>query len=175
MSPRFGSREAPSRLARSAGQVESPGTAEEGALLYFAYDANMEPTRLGAVAPGARFCFIAHLPEWRLHFPIPNGDGGLPSVRPQSGNTVWGAVFAMEEPELKALNARQAKEGRVAKTAQAMDREGHRHQVVVHVCESANGELHPDPFCLRAMVAGSRHWHLPAGWTASLEEHLGEV
>ena len=134
----------------------------------------MEPSRLGEVAPGAQFCFIAHLPEWRLHFPIPNGDGGLPSVKPQSGNTVWGAVFSMEEPELTALNARQAKEGRVAKTTQAMDREGHRHQVVVHVCETANGEFHPAASYLHLMVAGSRHWRLPAGWTASLEEHLAD-
>ena len=148
---------------------------EGGALLYFAYDAHMEPNRLRQVAPGATFCFIAHLPEWRLHFPICNGDGGLPSVKPQSGNTVWGAVFKMEQDDLTMLNADQAKEGRVATTTQAMDREGHRHQVVVHVCQSANGEYRPEPAYINLMVAGGRHWHLPAGWVASLEEHLAEA
>ncbi|MBM3696675.1 MAG: gamma-glutamylcyclotransferase [Actinobacteria bacterium] len=135
----------------------------------------MDPGRLQQAAPGARFCFIAHLPEWRLHFPIANGDGGLPSVKPQSGNTVWGAVFEVGQPDLRHLNARQAEEGRVAKTAQAMDREGHRHQVVVHVCESPNGEHRPEPGYLSLMVAGGRHWHLPAGWVASLEEHLADA
>jgi hypothetical protein len=144
-------------------------------LLYFAYDAHMEPSRLRHVAPGAQFCFIAHLPEWRLHFPIRNGDGGLPSVRPQSGNTVWGAVFQMEQGDLTKLNAHQAEEGRVATTAQAMDREGHRHHVVVHVCESNNSEYRPEPAYINLMVAGGRHWRLPAGWVASLEEHLAEA
>ena len=134
----------------------------------------MEPSRLGAVAPGAEFRFIAHLPEWRLHFPIANGDGGLPSVKPQGGNTVWGAVFSIDERSLAKLNAREAKEGRVARTTQAMDREGHRHEVLVHVCKSPDGEHAPCQQYLRLMVAGSRHWHLPAGWTANLEEQLSE-
>ena len=166
---------APGRRGPSPAAVQLPGTVRGGALLYFAYDAHMDPSRLGQVAPGAQFCFIAHLPEWRLHFPICNGGGGLPSVKPQSGNTVWGAVFSLEDGDLSQLNAHQAKEGRVAKTAQAMDREGHRHPVVVHVCESANGEYRPERTYLNLMVAGGRHWHLPAGWVASLEEHLAEA
>ncbi len=135
----------------------------------------MEPSRLARVAPGARFAFIAHLPEWRLHFPIRNGEGGLPSVRPQSGNTVWGVVFAVEPPDLEALHASQAAEGRVPQTAQAMDREGHRHQVVVHVSPSPNGEFRPAQPHLEAMLSGSRHWKLPAGWVASLEEQIDSV
>jgi hypothetical protein len=132
----------------------------------------MEPSRLSAAAPGAEFRFIAHLPEWRLHFPIPNGDGGLPSVKPQSGNCVWGAVFQVDNRSLAKLNSRHAEEGRVAQNAQAMDREGRRHQVVVYVCEHPDGEHPPARSYLETMVAGSRHWHLPAGWVAGLEEHL---
>ena len=132
----------------------------------------MNPSRIARVAPGADFRFIAHLPEWRLHFPIPNGDGGLPSVRPESGNTVWGAVFSIGSGDLDSLNDHQEIEGRDPCIAQAMDREGHRHEVVVHVCTSENGEFRPEPSCLEQMVIGGRHWKLPAGWVASLEEHL---
>jgi hypothetical protein len=136
----------------------------------------MEPSRIAEVAPSAEFRFIAHLPEWRLHFPIPNGDGGLPSVTPASGNTVWGAVFALASGELESLDALQADEGRTAQAAQAMDREGRRHDVVVHVCaHESNGEYRPEPTYLEMMVAGSRHWKLPAGWVASLEEHLEDL
>ena len=42
-------------------------------MLYFAYDANIAPTRLGALAPGADFRFIAHLPEWKMEYTIRNG------------------------------------------------------------------------------------------------------
>ena len=124
------------------------------------------------MAPDAEFRFIAHLPEWRLTFSIPNGDGGLPSVHPEAGNAVWGAVFSIADGELDAVNDREAGEGRAPLTAHAMDREGRRHEVVVHVGESPNGEFQPEPSCLEQMVAGGRHWQLPAGWVANLEEHL---
>jgi len=147
-------------------------TVSGGPLLYFAYNANIEPNRLSEIAPGAEFRFIAHLPEWRLHFPIPNGDGGLPSVYPESGNTVWGAVFDVPNGDLAGLHAQEAEEGREPKEVQAMDREGRRHKVLVHVCDATDGDIPPARSYLQLMVAGGRHWHLPAGWVASLEEHL---
>jgi cation transport regulator ChaC len=161
-----------SRRPRRRRTLQSCGTVRGGALLYFAYDANIEPSRLAEVAPEAEFRFIAHLPEWRLTFPIPNGDGGLPSVHPEAGNAVWGAVFSIGSRELAAVNDREADEGRTPRTAHAMDREGRRHEVVVHVSESENGEYMPEPSYLGLMVAGGRHWNLPAGWVANLEEYL---
>jgi hypothetical protein len=86
---------------------------------------------------------------------------------------VWGAVFSVPEEELAGLNAQEQEEGRVPTTTQAMDREGRRHDVLVHVCSTeVNGEFNPERPYLEAMVAGSRHWKLPAGWVANLEEHL---
>ncbi len=110
-----------------------------------------------------------------MHFPIPNGDGGLPSVYPEAGNTVWGAVFEIPRSGLDALHDHEAAEGRTPVEAQAMDREGRRHKVLVHVCEHPNGDIPPAPGYLQLMVAGGRHWRLPAGWVASLEEHLEDV
>lgn len=142
-------------------------------LLYFAYSASIEPAHLAEVAPGAEFQFIAHLPEWILEWPIQNGSGGLPSVRPLPGNTVWGAVFSLEKDDLPGLDARESAEGRTRTEAQAMDREGRRHDVIVHVASKPNGEEYtPEHDYLALMVAGGRHWKLPTGWVASLEEHL---
>ena len=145
-----------------------------GPQLYFAYDATIDPDRLSGVAPSAEFLFIAHLPEWQLTFPIPNGDGSLPSVHPESGNTVWGAVFQLPSGEVAGLNTAQESEGRVPTTVQAMDREGRRHNVLVHVADDdSNGSAAaPEAAYLEKMVSGGRHWNLPAGWVASLEEHL---
>jgi len=145
-----------------------------GPHLYFAYDATIDPECLSGVAPGAEFLFIAHLPEWRLTFPIANGKGSLPSVHPESGNTVWGAVFKLPASEVAELNSAQQSEGRVPTKVQAMDREGRRHDVLVHVAgdETGGSTAAPEPAYLQKMVSGSRHWNLPAGWVASLEEHL---
>jgi gamma-glutamylcyclotransferase (GGCT)/AIG2-like uncharacterized protein YtfP len=148
---------------------------EEAALLYFAYTARIAPDVLAKVAPGAEFEFIAHLPEWRLEFPI-NGngwDGALPSVTPTSGSTVWGAVFSVPDPEVAALDEIESEEDRVASEVEAMDRTGRRHQVRTHVYDGPpNGNLSPSSDYLTMMLAGSRHWSLPAGWIAGLEEYL---
>ena len=143
-------------------------------LLYFAYDAHIDPARLKALAPGANFEFIAHLPEWKMEYTIPNGSsGGLPSVRPLPGNTVWGAVFSVPTDELTSIDESEKAEGRVRADTQAMDREGRRHDVVTHVAREGQGEsLVPAPDYVEMMVSGGRHWKLPAGWVAALEEHL---
>ena len=88
-------------------------------------------------------------------------------------NTVWGAIFSVPNKELAAIDAQEAAEGRVRTTTQAMDREGRRHDVVTHVsAEDSDAELDPEKSHLQQMVQGGRHWKLPTGWVASLEEHL---
>lgn len=141
--------------------------------LYFAYDANIDPGRLGEIAPAASFEFIAHLPEWKLEYTIKNGKGGLPSVRPLPGNTVWGAVFRVPGDQLAAIDEWEAGEGRIPAPTQAMDRAGRRHDVITHVSRNGhNGEYRPEREHVRLMVSGGRHWKLPTGWVAALEEHL---
>lgn len=144
-------------------------------MLYFAYNANIAPDRIGTIAPGASFEFIAHLPEWKMEFTILNGSGGYPTVRPLPGNTVWGAIFSVPDSELSAIDEIEASEGRVPTRTQAMDREGRRHDVVTHVSRAESHDpLDPERQYLELMVRGGRHWNLPTGWVASLEEHLEE-
>jgi len=142
-------------------------------VFYFAYNANIDPKRIETIAPGATFEFIAHLPEWKMEFTILNGSGGLPNVRPVPGNTVWGAIFSVPDRQLAAIDEQEAAEGRVRTTTQAMDRQGRRHDVVTHVSSAdADADLQPEKPYLRLMVQGGRHWDLPMGWVASLEEQL---
>lgn len=131
------------------------------------------------VAPGAKFQFIAHLPEWGLEFPIANESwgGALPAIMPESGSTVWGAVYDVPDTDMDRLNEVEAAEQRLAKTIEAMDRTGRRHQVLAHLLDgepshNGNGMSRPSPEYLKLMVDGSRHWSLPFGWIAGLEEHL---
>lgn len=143
--------------------------------LYFAYTSMIAPDRIGEIAPGATFRFIAHLPETKLIFPETNGkwDGALPSVRPEPGNTVWGAVFEISEAALEAIDGAEAEEGRVRTEMSAMDRSGHRYEVVTHVLpEDRDGELQPSREYMAIVVRGSRHWELPTGWVAGLQEYV---
>lgn len=127
------------------------------------------------VAPGATFEFVAHLHEWAMEFPISgNGwKGGLPTVNPNQGDTVWGAVFTVPSNEMAALDAVESEEHRQRDIVEAIDRTRGRHQVATHrASDIGTKPLHPAPDCVALMLAGSRHWELPAGWIVRLEDHL---
>ena len=131
---------------------------------------------MAAVSPDASFEFIAHLPEWGLEFPIDgNGWGGsLPTAAPATGSTVWGAVYTVPDADVHKLDLVEKQEGREATSVEAMDRMGRRHTVVTHLAPTFDGtETDPSPRYVTIMLSGSRHWSLPAGWIAGLEEHLG--
>jgi hypothetical protein len=145
-------------------------------LLYFAYTARIAPDRMAAVSPNASFEFIAHLPEWGLSFPIEgNGWGGaLPSASPTAGSTVWGVVYSVPESDIGALDAVETTEGRHLTSVEAMDRNGKRHPVMTHLADGRADDCgEPALDYVAIMLEGSRHWSLPAGWIAGLEEHLG--
>ena len=179
MSSRVEQRSPDSGTVRSAKLEASVGNVGNDArrhpLLYFAYTARIAPDEMATVAPGAEFQFIAHLPQWGLDFPMKNRtwNGGLPTVKPEEGSTVWGAVFSVPDEDFDSLDAVETSEKRKATTVEAMDRTGKRHQVTVHMHEGRrNGSYPPSPEYLQIMLSGSRHWSLPAGWIAGLEEHL---
>jgi hypothetical protein len=65
-------------------------------------------------------------------------------------------------------------EGRTVSTVEAMDRTGRRHRVVTHLAasQSADTDAAPSTSYVDLMLRGSRHWSLPAGWIAGLEEFV---
>ncbi len=145
--------------------------------LYFAYTAHISPKRLTELVPNAEFQFIAHLPETRMSFPIEDStwEGGLPSVHPEEGSTVWGAVFSIAPADLDRLNEAEALEGRAPiETFKAVDREGHSHEIITHAdARARNGGDHaPSRAYMEMVVDGAKHWGLPTGWVAGLEEYL---
>ena len=146
--------------------------------LFFAYTAQISPRRLDEFVPTAEFRVIAHLPETRLVFPIKDGtwDGGLPSVRAESRNTVWGAIFELPTKDLSLLNRVEAAEGRIpSEEFKAVDREGKSHSVLTHVAGGNTDSEHtPSRSYMEIVVAGARHWQLPMGWVAGLEEYVEE-
>jgi hypothetical protein len=79
----------------------------------------------------------------------------------------------LTKAELQAVDGLESGEGRALTTVEIMDRNGRRHDVVTHLHNgNGNGELKPSAEYLELMLEGGRHWHLPAGWIAGLEEHL---
>lgn len=112
-----------------------------------------------------------------MSFPIEDStwEGGLPSVHPEEGSTVWGAVFSIAPADLDRLNEAEALEGRAPiETFKAVDREGHSHEIITHAdARARNGGDHaPSRAYMEMVVDGAKHWGLPTGWVAGLEEYL---
>ena len=105
-------------------------------------------------------------PEWREVSLLLAG-----VLHEQGPEKVDGLVGAM----LDDLHAVESEEQRIASTIEAMDRNGRRHQVMVHVANGngSNGApARPSAQYLEIMLEGSRHWNLPFRYIAGLEEHL---
>lgn len=140
-------------------------------MLYFAYGALLDPDLLQDVAPTAKFLFIAHLPETRLTFPTATG---FPSVEPATGHTVWGGIFEVSDKESEKIAAAEADEGRLPRfDMRAVDRAGNKYDVVTYHYPNGGSDHTPSPDYMERVVKGARHWSLPTGWVAGLED-LGE-
>jgi gamma-glutamylcyclotransferase (GGCT)/AIG2-like uncharacterized protein YtfP len=141
---------------------------------YFAYTSMIDPDEIARVAPGARFHLIAHLPEAKMLFEMANGrwPGAIPTVVAEEGNSVWGAVFEVTKAQLAAIDAEEARNGRVpTQEFSAVDREGRRYRVATHVVADGTS-AEPDHDYLEHMLAGCRHWDLPMGWMLNIEDIL---
>lgn len=139
-------------------------------MLTFLYDAHLSPDRLIGVVPGAEFLCAAHLPDTRIE----NVDA-TPTVAPAEGETVWGAVFSIPEGELTKLDSSQAEDGRIRQNGfRPIDRDGNVHDAVTYVASRAAAPAGTARDHLTAMVEGGRHWGLPPGWVAGLEELVDE-
>lgn len=104
---------------------------------------------------------IAHLPAHRLGF----DPSGAAVVVADEGHTVWGGVFTMDEAEVDQVAAIHADHD--AETAWAVDREGDRFEVLVF---SGRDGGRAGERAVAHMLAGARHWNLPAGWVVGLED-----
>lgn len=140
--------------------------------LYFAYGSFLDPERMEKAAPGSQFRFIAHYPETKLDFVENAGNGAIPTLIKEAGNTVWGGVFEIPPEAVDSLTAAERAEGREAGfDAKAVDREGNKYDCLTFVSPlEPNGEVTPPTDYLDSMINGARHWSLPAGWVMGLED-----
>lgn len=140
--------------------------------LYFAYASFLDPDRIAAIAPDAKFLFTAHYPETRLAFVTNGTSGAMPSLVHDPAHTVWGGVFEIPDDQVEALTAAEKKEGRAPGFHhKAVDREGNKYDCLAFVASGdPDPNDRPSPDYLETMVRGARHWHLPAGWVLGLED-----
>jgi hypothetical protein len=140
-------------------------------ILYFAYDASLEPDRISSVSPGAVFRFTAHYPETRLDFFDPGDGRPRPTLVRDPAHTVWGGVFEVPEADVDRL-VDALSDGRATDfDHKAVDREGNKHDCLTFVGPTGPYDhVPPDPDYVTGIIRGASHWQLPAGWVLGLED-----
>lgn len=142
---------------------------------YFAYGSNMHPDEMGRRCASARLLGRARLTDHRLAFTrrsVRNYPGsGVADVVVAPGHTVWGALYAVDDGDLAALDHKEA-------AGQAYERvpvavigpEGTTEQAIAYtVIHKAHPEVPPSPIYVGHLVAGARACRLPENYVGFLE------
>jgi len=139
---------------------------------YFAYGSNLAPRIMEQWCPGAEYLGPARLDGFRLAFlrRSTRWKAGAADVVPQDGHAVWGALYAVGDAELDALDAKEfvAASG-YRRREVVVEHDGSRVAAATYeVVDKALDELTPKAEYLALMLEGATERRLPGEWI----EHL---
>lgn len=151
-------------------------------MLYFAYGSNLNPEQMQQRCPGHEVVGMAELRDHRLVFPLTSHGwgGGVASVVPSHGSSVWGMVYELTDEHLVALDRYEGFQG-----PEDQHNLYDRDSVFVELVRPDDGSIprrlrpccyfarpsNPAPPSRRyldAILAGARHHRLPEEYIAAL-------
>jgi len=151
-------------------------------MLYFAYGSNLDPEQMKVRSPSHRVVGLAELRDHRLVFPLfsQRWNGGVASVQPAHGSSVWGVVYEVSDPELEVLDGHEGFRG-PGDQHNVYDRESvlveltraddgsfpRRVLAMIYVARPSNPSP-PSARYLETILRGARHHRLPDDYVARL-------
>ena len=150
-------------------------------MLYFAYGSNMDWSQMKERCPCAKFVCRAKLPSHRLPFTLRSWRRrcGVADILRDETKDVWGVVYELPESELENLDkdedfrrGRPDDQNKYTREDHHVWREGDAEQPLLVSIYRGPPQLNPPfPDCdyKNLIVAGARHWQLPADYIQELE------
>ncbi len=151
-------------------------------MFYFAYGSNLDPEQMRSRCPGHQVVGLAELRDHRITFPLTSHDwgGGVAGVGVAHGESVWGVVYELSEPDLATLDRYEGFRG-PGDQHNLYDRESASVQLVraddgsfprrlqawIYVARSAN-PAPPSRRYLDVILRGARAHRLPDEYVAKL-------
>jgi gamma-glutamylcyclotransferase len=137
-------------------------------MLYFAYGSNMAR---GAM-PEARLVSPARLAGYRLALTRRSirWQAGVLDVVAAPGESVWGALFELDDDDLARLDAKEG--AGFAYRRIEVDLEDGRRAIAYEVIDKEPVEVPPAPEYSALVLAGARECGLPDDWVSELERWL---
>jgi gamma-glutamylcyclotransferase (GGCT)/AIG2-like uncharacterized protein YtfP len=141
----------------------------------FAYGSNMDPAQMRERCPESSLTwFIAEARNYALCFPRKSTKrrGGVGSLMPENGSSVWGVVFAISERDLLRLDRFEGvPKSYTRKEIEVFDLKHKPHIVWVHLAvPQENGPYKPHRDYLALYISGATYYGLPADYLAKLND-----
>jgi hypothetical protein len=150
-------------------------------MLYFAYGSNMDWSQMKERCPFAQFVCRAKLPLHRLAFTLRSCRRrcGVADILRDETKDVWGVVYELPDSELENLDkdedfntGRPDDENKYTREDHHVWREGDAKQPLLVALYRGHPQPNPplpDRDYKNLIVAGARHWQLPADYIQELE------
>lgn len=143
--------------------------------LYFAYGSNLDLGKLHRWAPSARFATTGRVVDRRLAFTRKSTRWGARAadVLPAPGHHVWGALFHVEERDLRGLDACEGAPRNYRRVDVEVDTgDRTRPALTYEVVDRHLPEAPPSPDYLATILRGADAVGLHAGWIDSITSHV---
>jgi len=143
--------------------------------LVFAYGSNMDPDQMRERCPESDLSwFVAEARGWKLCFPRESKKrrGGVGSIAPDEGSSVWGVVFAVSDRDLVRLDQYEGvSSGRYTRAQiELFGTDGGRHSAWTYFAVPEDtGDFIPHYSYIDLYVKGAIYFGLPAAYVESLK------
>jgi gamma-glutamylcyclotransferase (GGCT)/AIG2-like uncharacterized protein YtfP len=150
-------------------------------MLYFAYGSNMDAVQMKERCPSAKFVCRAKLQSHRLAFTRMSviRRCGVADILRDETKEVWGVVYELSEDELENLDkdenfrpGRPDEQNDYTRENCHVWHEGDAKRSLLVAIYRGHPQLNPPPpncHYKNLIVAGARHWQLPAYYIQELE------
>jgi gamma-glutamylcyclotransferase len=151
-------------------------------MFYFAYGSNLDLMQMQLKCPDAQFVSTARLDGYKICFPRKSfvRDCAIISIEPQEGESVWGALYEIEDRDLKRLDEREGynprrdreKNTRTRQTVQVETSDERSVAAEVYIAVPGENPGLPTPQYIGYLVASAAECGLPKSHMVKLAGHI---
>jgi len=144
---------------------------------YFAYGSNLYWPQMQQRCPSARFVCAARLDDYQFgitrHSRLRNC--GTANIFPAKGQQVWGAVYDVSEADLMVMDGFEDGYRREILKVNPLGNGRPPIDALVYIAQIETDVPLPNAEYKRVILAGAKHWRLPATYLTMLESlHAAE-
>jgi gamma-glutamylcyclotransferase (GGCT)/AIG2-like uncharacterized protein YtfP len=138
---------------------------------YFAYGSNLYWPQMARRCPSSRFVCAARLNNYQFGITRHSRlrECGTANVFPVNGKEVWGAVYDVSDADLIVMDSFEDGYRREILTVKPIDDGNKPIDALVYIAAIENNLPLPNAEYKRLILAGAKHWRLPAAYLATLE------